>query len=742
MNVLRSFLLLAVAAASAAQTPPPPAAVPATTAPATVGVTASRVAVDVVVRDGKGRVVRDLRPGDLEVLEDGTRQEVLSLRLVDTLGGDRAPAKPASTSPSASPGVVAEHPLFVAFLFDRLSPHGRQASRQAALEWLQQRPPRHRQVGVFRIDQVLVQVQPFTDDVKAARDGVELALGAASPAFQGSADRARMRALRAELLAMGPPPGEAGPQGGSPAAVGPPVGADSAGDEVARAMDALSGSRIGDRAATNAEYGRVKLQLAMLEAMEALERDQQGLTTVNSLLALVNGLKDVRGRKAVVFFSEGLVLPPRVAPAMQSVISEANRGGVTFYAADAAGLRVLSSAVETKRDLASVHAVLEQGDKAAPGDLIRAMERNEDILRSDPHSGLDTLARQTGGFLVSDTNAIARSLEVAQEDLAAYYLLEYAPANELWDGRFRRIEVRAKRPGLRVQARQGYFSVRTATPTPVLDFEAPVLAAVEMAPRAADLPFRAFVVQVPDQEDESAVPVLVDVAGDVPTLEILPRERRYQQDFTVLILVRDEHGRVVRKLSRRFANSGPLDKVDEVKRGRILVLRETWLPAGRYSVETAVQDAASGRLGIQRHDLEVPATLVPSLRVSSLVVVGHAAGKPEQGTAEAPCLLAEGMQLYPGAAAPFSVSGGRPLPFFMVAHAPRGRATPRGLIELVQDQRPVFSAPLEFQQAIGRATVLGGVPLEGIEPGDYELRATIGDGVDRVVRWARVSLAP
>ena len=98
----------------------------------------------------------------------------------------------------------------------------------------------------------------------------------------------------------------------------------------------------------------------MLEAAEALERDQQGLATLNAILALVNGLKTAPGRKAIVFFSEGLVLPPRVAETLRTVVAEANRGGVTFYAADAAGLRTVSSASETRRDLASIAQVLRE----------------------------------------------------------------------------------------------------------------------------------------------------------------------------------------------------------------------------------------------------------------------------------------------------------------------------------------------------------------------------------------------
>ena len=105
----------------------------------------------------------------------------------------------------------------------------------------------------------------------------------------------------------------------------------------------------------------------MLEASEALERDQQGLTTVNSILALVNGLRTAPGRKAVVFFSEGLVLPPRTASTLRSVIAEANRSGITFYAADAAGLRTVSGADETRRELAGIVEEIRQGERAPAG---------------------------------------------------------------------------------------------------------------------------------------------------------------------------------------------------------------------------------------------------------------------------------------------------------------------------------------------------------------------------------------
>jgi hypothetical protein len=372
--------------------------------------------------------------------------------------------------------------------------------------------------------------------------------------------------------------------------------------------------------------------------------------------------------------------------------------------------------------------------------MTKALERNEDILRLDPRSGLGALPRETGGFLVSDTNDIAKALRPAEEDLASYYLLEYAPGNELWDGRFRRIEVKVRRKDVHVQARQGYFAVRTPMPTPLLDYESPVLAALEMAPRANDFPFATSVVQVPDQADECALPVLVQVDGDAPTLDLDQKEKRYRQEFTVLVLVRDEGGRVVRKLSRRFLATGPIEKAEEARKGRMLVLRETWLPPGQYTVETAVQDAASGRLGVRRRSLQV-APASGALRVSSLVVVGHATPRGE-APPEAPMLVTQGMQLYPSAAGPVSAASGRPLPFFLVAAPAPGRDALRATVELRQGEAPVFSAPAQFDRAIGRSTLLGGVPLEGIAPGDYELRVTVKDGVDTAVRWARVTVGP
>jgi VWFA-related protein len=136
------------------------------------------VVVDVVVRDKKGKLVRDLTAADFTVLEDGAPQAVESLRVVDTAPAaeeavagpvSSAPAQPAGTG-AAAPPAKAERtgaPSVIAFVFDRLSPNARKTAEKAALSYADRGYVEGDLVAVFAIDLALHTLQPFTNDVKA-----------------------------------------------------------------------------------------------------------------------------------------------------------------------------------------------------------------------------------------------------------------------------------------------------------------------------------------------------------------------------------------------------------------------------------------------------------------------------------------------------------------------------------------------------------------------------------------------
>ena len=90
------------------------------------------------------------------------------------------------------------------------------------------------------------------------------------------------------------------------------------------------------------------------------------------------------------------------------------------------------------------------------------MERQDQLLTSRATAVLGRLAKETGGFLLENTNNLAAGLARMQQERSVYYLLAYEPANTAADGKFRRVEVKVKRPRVTVRGRPGYTAVPSA----------------------------------------------------------------------------------------------------------------------------------------------------------------------------------------------------------------------------------------------------------------------------------------
>ena len=113
---------------------------------------------------------------------------------------------------------------------------------------------------------------------------------------------------------------------------------------------------------------------------------------------------------------------------------------------------------------------------------------------------LQTLAANTDGIAVVNSNDIDRGLQRVVADLSTYYLMSYYSTNTALDGKYRQITVRVKRPGVEVRARKGYRAAteaEMATPTSAAA-ASPASAAVQAAfsqlgAARADLPLRSHV---------------------------------------------------------------------------------------------------------------------------------------------------------------------------------------------------------------------------------------------------------
>lgn len=708
----------------------------------TIVVGTSEVVLDVVVRDKRGRPVRNLVASDFEVYEDGVRQQVKSFRLIardprdpeaksgDTSGKTQTPVVRSAPTTAAAGDSVAG-PSAIALVFDRLSPDARTRAHKAALSYLSDGGRGNDFIGVFGIDLSLRVLQPYTNDMDGVRQALERAGSQSSSSHASGGEQIRGLSDRQAALER-----SASALQGATAAAGPGGGAQAS----------AAGSALGANAA---EQIFAEMSRRSLEVFEMLQRDQQGYATTNGLLAVVNSLRPLPGRKAVIFFSEGIAIPPAVQAYFRSVINSANRANTSIYTVDAAGLRTESGNTEAGREINSlVQRRIRRTDNSLDPTgrpLTMELERNEDLLRLDPQSGLGQLAAETGGFLIRETNDIGSQLRRVDDDLRTYYVLNYVPQNQNYDGRFREISVKLSRSNLDVQSRKGYFAINSSDGSPVLAYEAPALAVLNRKLRPDLFPVQAGALNFPEATRIGFTSVLVKSPASVFTYTPDTAKKTYSTDFSIMVLIKDESQQVVRKLSNQYRLSGPLDKVEQAKKSEILFYREADLAPGRYTVETVAYDAPTGRASVRTSGVVVPGVEEGKLRLSSIVVIGRAEQlKPADQKQDNPLQYGE-VLLYPNLAEPISKTSSKQIAFFFTVYPTKGAgAAPKLTVEVMQNTRALgrIAADLSAADAQNRIQYASALPLDKFQPGAYELKITVNDGQSTAARTVEFTVEP
>jgi len=136
---------------------------------------------------------------------------------------------------------------------------------------------------------------------------------------------------------------------------------------------------------------------------------------------------------------------------LRDLIAKANRNNVSFYPVAPAGLAAFDGGG------ASQHVI--PNPSAPIGQTI--LGRDQDRLRNRV-DGLKTIAENTDGIAIVDTNDLQAGFKRIVNDVSAYYLLGYASTNPTQDGRYRKIDVKVAAKGATVRARRGYVSARPA----------------------------------------------------------------------------------------------------------------------------------------------------------------------------------------------------------------------------------------------------------------------------------------
>src|SRR5579871_2570501 len=145
--------------------------------------TTQEVLLDAVIRDKKERVIRNLKPEEVQVLEDGVPQKIQTFRFTDTDVDEQPSASSQphekAASPAPPPNAPALNPLhnlnIVTVVFERMGPTSRLFAQQAATEFLANEFRTNTYGGVFSLDFRLNALQPYTNDRDLLRKAIDRA---------------------------------------------------------------------------------------------------------------------------------------------------------------------------------------------------------------------------------------------------------------------------------------------------------------------------------------------------------------------------------------------------------------------------------------------------------------------------------------------------------------------------------------------------------------------------------------
>jgi VWFA-related protein len=658
----------------------------------------NEVLLDFVVRDKHQRVIKDLTADDIQVLEDGVPQKILSFvyrggNLQEMQQSERsAPGMPRRYDPVRGLNVVT-------IVYQNMSFDGRRRAAEIVRDFLKNEIVSNTYVGMFMMGYHLVMLQGYTNRA-------DLLIAAAHSASQnGFHDLSKKSEKELATLNSLRYSGSAQASSLDPTSFSPvhPGSAEERGPE-------------SDSIVAASERKMLIMEVRMMNQV-------MGSYTMDQLQMLISGQAALPGRKTVLYLAEGLSVPAEMPERLQSVISSANRANVTFYTADCSGLNTANSAQVAN----SVAAAMDGEAVGNPS------------LRFNSQQNMLELAEGTGGSAMLNSNDLRAPLQHVMEEVRSHYEIAYHPTSEKYDGHFRTTIVKVNRPGVKVQTRRGYYALPSLKGQDLLPYELAGMNALSQSPLPKAFQMRSAVFQF----RASAQSTEVLVAFEVPTRELKAETAAASQTFKIhpafVAIVKDAAGEVAAKISRDIPFQAPADKLEAFRAGYVSVTLPVSLAPGRYTVETAVVDELAVAASARRSALVVSSDVDFSL--SDLLVVRRAEPGTTQPDSMGPLELS-GRKITPAldGSLPYDSNGN--VAVYFVAY-PGDNAKPEIRMEVMRDGKLAGS----FVQPVDPGNKPGEpipyflmIPMAMLSPGNYEFTVTMQQGGKAISHTTVVTL--
>ena len=517
-----------------------------------------------------------------------------------------------------------------------------------------------------------------------------------------------------------------------------------------RQIDKFTGSIPGESSGSTA-LANAQAAAAGGDAEQAptLAQTQTSLSSLNGLDAearfklrsrmksfrdIVEFLAKVPGqRKSLLYISTG------IGDAVSAVIDY--QGGVMPIELEDAHVAIRAAATGN----VAIYPIDPRGLQADGGGEFTSFEETQSAstpaaTRLAEISNARMLAETTGGFAFINQNNFDTALTRLVRENSSYYVLGYYSTDDRRNGRFRRLQVRVKRPGLQVRARTGYLAPRgrpaEARDTKQPDKPSPLSPATSTALANAmpsrGLPMKLFAAPFKSADKEVTVALVVNV--DVSALELTEQDGVFTGKVEMTSVATDARSRTLGGEYHTMTLKLRPETVTRAQTTGLQVLGEIKLPPGRYQVRAALGNGT--KAGSVIYDLDVPDFSQQPLMMSGVALTSRQLANAPTLTPKNP--LRDFLPAPPTTTREFSADDSIAL-FAEVydnmktaaAHTVDLTATLRAddgrEIRSVSEQR----SSSELTGATGGFGFRADLSLEGAEPGLYvihiEARANAGD---------------
>jgi VWFA-related protein len=441
--------------------------------------------------------------------------------------------------------------------------------------------------------------------------------------------------------------------------------------------------------------------------------------TLRTLVRVADAFAQGKGRKSVLLVSDGFIHDPSL-PEFRDVLRAMNRANASVYFLDARGLTGSSE-----------FASAEFGRALLDQDVSSTLSRVE--METE---GAESVALDTGGFSLRNPNDLEGEMGRVARESRSYYLLGYASRNRKRDGKFRKIEVRVRRPGLKVRARSGYYAPSDAPPPPLRpgELDPRVREALDSPFLADGIPLR-MAAYVFGPADAGKARVLVVAEADPDGIAAGTPEGPLDGTLDSYLVVAARDGALSVPIEKEISVSLPANARARVRQTWLPIFRDLELPPGTYLARLLLRDRKTGRVGTVRHEFKVPAA--DSFRTSTPILTDSLQGDPKQGPPR-PVPLARR-----------TVPTGTKLDYVFEVYGAGAGATPR-VTSVCEVRRADGSTLVE-----GAATAIPPGPqgqlglqvpisLQGAPAGDYEIVLTLEDEASgqRLQVWDPFTVSP